>query len=77
MSILVAILALSANGAAAAPRTRVPEPRPGHECRDERGRFRLHCFPKGTVKPMPGDALNVAHEADSMKNRAKSPNNPQ
>jgi hypothetical protein len=77
MSILIAILTLSANGTAAPPRTRVPEPRPSHECRDERGRFRLHCFPKGTVKPMPGNVPDVAQEADSPKNRAKPPKSPQ
>lgn len=77
MSILIAILALSANGAAAPSRTRVPEPRPARECRDEQGRFRLHCFPKGTVKPMPGDMAEVPRKADSQETRAKRPKTPQ
>jgi hypothetical protein len=54
MSILLTALALSTSGTDApltiADKKAVP---PAVQCRDESGRFRLGCFPKGTVKLMP------------------------
>jgi hypothetical protein len=50
MSMLLAILVMTADGLPP-PRLHLKS-RPAAMCRDERGRFRLHCFPKGTVKPM-------------------------
>jgi hypothetical protein len=50
MSMLLALLVMAADGPPP-PRLHLKSP-PATACRDERGRFRLHCFPKGTVKPM-------------------------
>lgn len=50
MSLLLAIFAMAADGP---PPSRLHlKSQPAATCRDERGRFRLHCFRKGTVKPM-------------------------
>jgi len=77
MSILVALLAVAANGAnpESLPQAKKPAPA-ATACRDEQGRFRLHCLPKGTVKPSPGASGTIRHfPRDAVP--AKAPKPPQ
>jgi len=72
MMFWIAILALAANGAAAPPQVPKAKAAASRECRDERGRFRLHCFPKGTVKPMPRETAGIPSGANPAKERPRS-----
>lgn len=78
MSLLIAILALSAN-----PATPPSKPEAGaaqNACRDAQGSFRLHCLPKGTVTPAPGShstIRNFPRDPDKAKVPAKPTKQPQ
>jgi len=62
MSILLTILALSTSGADASQVVADKKAAvPTVQCRDESGRFRLGCFPKGAVKAMPGRSTHESH----------------